>query len=173
MLTIKPGTIEDVDDGIIMPSIKYETYKRIIPEKAYEGKVIPIPAVLIEYLSHTELIVFAMTLDQIRTGTVSAKKMTDISERAGVSQISISKASTNLVKMGILGKAPKSKKMREIKFDNIKTLENVLKNRTPGTAKALRAKIGLRDISTLTEPQLRWLDMFGGCEDEVENEEYK
>ena len=172
MLTIKPEMIEDVDDGVIVPSIKYETYKHFVPERAYKGKVIPIPAVLLEYLTHMELLVFALTLDQIRTGMVSNRKQTEIGKKIGVSHITLSKASSNLVKMGILGKARRSTKPREIKFKNIERLDEILKDRNPGAIKALRNKIGLRDISTITQPQLKWLDMFGGCEDEIENEEY-
>lgn len=173
MITIQGELITEGPGEIVLPKVEYKKYGDIKQKTVYTGRVIPIPYVLIEYLSYMELKVFAFILDQIRTHTACYCSQKEIAKRLGFTEVAVSHAANKLVQMNIVTIIPKSRKRgKEINFDAIEYLTKLTENRAAGATHFLRQKIGTRDVMKITPVQLSLLDNFGGCEDEVENEEY-
>ena len=175
MLTRQDELLIENDGEIVLPHVEYRTitYGDIKQKTAYSGRVIPIPFVLIEYLSYMELKLFALILDQIRTRTACYCSQREIAARLGYTEVAVCNASHNLVTMGFVTIIPKSRKRgKMINWKAIEYLTRITENRKPGAARFLRDKVGNKNVMNLTEIQLSHLDRFGGCKDEAENEEY-
>lgn len=173
MIAIQGELLTDRPGEIVLPKVEYKQYADIKQWTAYTGRVVPIPFVLIEYLSYMELKVFAFIIDQIRSHTGCYTSQKEIAKRLGFTEVAISHSVSNLVKMGFVSILPHTRKRgKTVNFDAIECLVKLTEDRKPGAAHFLREKIGLRNVTNLTPVQLSLLDNFGGCEDEVENEEY-
>lgn len=164
------------EDELILPApvISYEPIVSMEERKAFNGKVVPIPFVLLEYLHEAEIKVIAVILDQIRkTGSCIVRGKT-LSKMLGMSTVSVYVAIGRLKRMHIIeSRAIGRQADKSINFKVVQYLKDVSENMKPGAVAGLRRLMKDRDLSGGISSFVldRWLDKYS-YKDEVEDEEY-
>lgn len=166
--------ITDSDDGVRMPTIRYKTMASIGSEKVFTGEVVPIPAVLIEYLDKVELKVFSIILKHIREHGVCYIRIETLAKNLDVTPVSIANATSRLRKMNIVKYNTRGRKREKtINFEAIQKLGDYLKNKKPGAITALRKKNGLQDIEKISPYIIEVINAkYSWHDDPEEDEEY-
>lgn len=166
--------ITDSDDGVRMPTIRYKTMASVGSEKVFTGEVVPIPAVLIEYLDKVELKVFSIILRHTREHGVCYIRIETLAKNLDVTPVSIANATSRLRKMNIIKYNSRGRKREKtINFEAIQKLGDYLKDKKPGATIALRKKNGLQDIEKISPYVIEVINAkYSWHDDPEEDEEY-
>lgn len=171
----KNPTIREGEYEIRIPKVSYKQVACVeAANKVFQGDITPIPSVLIEYLSKTELQTFAIILKQIREHGYCIMRIEGIASYIGVSRVSLANTMSRLKSMGLIcydncGK----RRNRTINFDVIQKLNDLLKDRKPGATAALRKKVKTKNIEELSDSDIQLLDTnYTWHNNEDEDEEY-
>lgn len=147
-------------NGIILPKVKYQLVASIEEEQAFHGMVLPLPKVLVYFLTHTELMIVATIIeDTNNTGTCSLT-VREFAKRIMVSIPTLSNALYSLRRRGLLLEVPNGKrgagKLRIINYDTVQYLNDLVKDEDTGVfiriRRATRRKI---DINHLTKADIK------------------
>ena len=167
--------IQEYKDEIVLPNpkITYEPVVSIDAERVFEGKLMPIPYVLILYLHECELKVFAIILEQIRTTGNCVIRGDTFCTLMSVSAPSVYTALAHLANMGIVTVSYLGRRRnRKIDFNVIKRLEEITDGMKPGAISGLRRMMKDRNIMKLPKVSFElWTDKYE-YKDEIEEEEY-
>lgn len=175
MKSTKNIPIAEGNDEIKIPKIRYKQVAYVeASDKVFNGDITPIPSILIEYLNKTELQTFALILKQIRDHGYCIMRIETMKTYLGMSHVSLANTMSKLKSMGIINYDQCGKrKNRTINFDAIQKLQDLLKGRKPGAAPALRKRIKSKDISKLSEADIKFIDTYYTWHDDPdEDEEY-
>ena len=167
--------ISEGDNEIRIPKIRYKQVAYVDEANSvFNGDVTPIPSVLIEYLSKTELQTFAVIIKQIREHGYCIMRLETMATYLGLSRVSLANTISKLKSMGILSYDQYGKrKKRIVNFDTIQKLHDVLRDRKPGAAAALRKRVKIKNINNLSDMDIKFLDNnFSWHDDPEEEEEY-
>ena len=170
---MKKPIIED-DGELIVPQVKYKTVAVIKNETVFTGRTMPIPVALFEYLSGSEMKVFAIVLKNHREHGCCLIKSTSIAKQLGITHISVANIFARLKNMGLLRFEIVGKKRNKvIDWDTIGVLDKMSANWKAGGLTAMRKKLRDKDICKIIPSQYSDIRaQYGISDDPVENEEY-
>ena len=172
---IQKRPIAEDDGAVVMPVIQYKKVQYIDSEKKFEGEVVPIPSVLIEYLDKVELKVFAHILRQTRRRGACVARLMTMGNQMQLSNVTIANATSRLRQMGfIYYENAGHKRNKKIDFNVIQSLNDMLKDMKPGAITALRKKAKNKHVQHIPPTVLEYVQTnFGYSDDDIENEEYE
>ena len=138
---MKKPIVED-DGEIILPQVKYRTVLSVKDETVFSGRTMPVPAVLFEYLTGSEMKVFAILLRHHREHGCCIIKSASIAKSLGVTHISIANTFAKLKNMGLVYFESIGKKRNKIiDWDTIDVLDKMSAKWKPRGLMALRKKM--------------------------------
>lgn len=175
LMTRKKKMLIDRPDEIAVPEISYKIVSEVDQQTQFKGPCVPIPVVLLEYLTKSELKLFSIILKTYRDTGRCTLRLVDFGKKMGVTPINISNMMGGLQRMGIISNTIGygRKRNKEIHFDAIQKLHDYLEDMKPGAPIALRAKMKQKDISNIPPSiDLYMQANYAYSDDEVENEEY-
>lgn len=168
------GPIIEGEGEVILPQLKYRTVLSIKEEKVFKGRTMPVPMVLFEYLTGSEMKVFTTVLRHHREHGCCILKSTSMAKQIGITHISIANIFAKLKNMGIIYFETMGKKRnKKIDWDTIDVLDKMSEKWRPGALTAMRKKLKDKNINRIVPSQ--YSDIRAQYEinvDPIENEEY-
>ena len=162
------------DGEVKLPRVKYKTVTVVREETVFSGRTMPMPMVLFEYLTASEMKVFAIILRHHREHGCCIIKTTAMAKIVGVTHISIANIMTKLKNMGIIYYEIAGKKRDKIiDWSTIEVLDKMSEKWKAGGLTALRKKLKDKNINRIVPSQYK--DIRAQYEinnDPTENEEY-
>lgn len=168
-------TMDENEDEIVIPKqrVRYIPQVSYVERKVFDGKVVPIPFVLLMYLHETEMKIVSVILDQIRTTGHCIIRVETMAKMLGMTKVSISNAYASLKRMNIVTMKQHGRiQDKSINFRAVQKLHEVTDGLKPGAIAGLRRVMKDRDITDI--PPMKkaiWLDKYI-YKDEIEEEEY-
>ena len=142
-------------------------------ENKYVGELVPLPLVLVKYLTAAELRVFVLILGKFTNQASFYARREYIAQELGVSVATVSHTLTSLENMGLIVQERNSMKIvRTINFKTLQKLTNILEDRLPGAEAAFRKEMGDSDINHPKPTALSVLDFQYTEQPEDEMESY-
>ena len=163
------------DDGEVrLPQVKYKTVAVIREETVFTGRTMPVPMALFEYLSGSEMKVFAIVLRHHREHGCCLIKSTSMAKQLGVTHISIANIFAKLKNMGLIHFEIVGKKRNKvIDWDTIEVLDKMSEKWKAGGLMAMRKKLKDKNINRIVPDQYRDIRaQYEISNDPIENEEY-
>lgn len=165
--------------GIVLPKISYEVITKVENDTVYDGMIIPIPRVMIYFLTHTELIIFSTILeDSIKEGCCTLT-VRELSARLKITLPTISASLYRLRKMGLLLESPNGKRgagrTRRLNYSTIQHLNDLVEGEDPGIYVRIRKATRKTAIENLTKEDIQEAydnKVLPPDHDEWEEEEY-
>jgi len=166
--------IVEMEGEVRLPIFEYQTVVTVKDDTVFTGKTMPMPEALFEYLSGSEMKVFAIILRHQREHGCCIIRTTTMAKAVGVTHISIANTLTRLKKMGIIHYEVAGKRRdKVIDWDAIAILDQMSAKWKAGGLVALRKKLKDKDISRITPDNYRDIRaQFEINNDPIENEEY-
>ena len=167
------GTDQQLTLSEIQVKRKYCVDVAIYQKQQFIGDLVPIPLVLIDYLSASEIRVFARILSQLKNHSTCQIRRKTLAKELGVSETTITTVLNSLESIGIITQDHEGRrKLKKINFNTIQKLNDILKDRLPGAARAFRNEMGDQNINNPKEIALELLDIKYTEKTGVEAEEY-
>lgn len=145
--------------GIAVPKIEYRVVAEVGMEEVFTGMVLPIPRALLYFLSHSELMVLSVILEEsFRTeGCFLTTK--EIAKRIKASAPTVTNTLCSLRQMGILlergnGQAG-SGRIRKVNYKAVQTLNDLVQGEDPGIYSRIRKATRKKDIRLITKDDLQ------------------
>ena len=140
--------------------------------KVYQGRVVPIPLSLISYLSRNELAVFSTIMTMILTNGCCNSNIDELAAYSGKEYNIVRKSLSSLESMGFIKRSGTGGRNKNIVFNNVYAIDDIMNTRKPGAVTALRGIMGTRSIADMTKRDIMLLSRYE-YKDPVEEEEYK
>ena len=171
----KTEELDEQEDELVVPvpRIRYQPEMYYVDRKVFTGKTMPMPYVLLLYLNETELKVFTLIMDILRTTGHCEIRMQSVADILRTTRATVSEAYRKLKAMNLI-KAVKigRKNEKTINFNAIQHLHEETKDMKPGAIVALRKMMKDRNVMDMTPTTRKlWMDQFM-YKDEIEEEEY-
>lgn len=166
--------IVEMDGEVRLPIFEYQTVISVRDETVFNGRTMPMPEALFEYLSGSEMKVFAIILRHQREHGCCIIKTTTMAKAIGVTHISIANTLARLKKMGIIHYEVAGKKRdKVIDWDAIAVLDQMSAKWKAGGLTALRKKLKDKNINRIVPENYKDIRaQFEINSDPIENEEY-
>ena len=159
---------------IKLPLIKFKTVVTYKEGTVFTGRTMPVPMALFEYLSGSEMKVFATLLRHNREHGCCFVRSTTMAKNLGITHITVANIFARLKSMGLvyferLGK----RRNKKIDWDTINVLDKMSENWKTGGLSALRKKMKDKNICEILPNQYRDIRaQYEISDDPIENEEY-
>lgn len=166
--------IIELDGELRLPIVEYQTVISVRDDTVFSGRTTPMPEVLFEYLSGSEIKVLSIILKQHREHGCCIIRTTAMAKAIGITHISIANILTKLKKMGIVHYETSGKKRNKvIDWGTIDVLDKMSAKWKPGGLAALRKKLKDKNINRIVPDNYRDIrSQFEINDDPFENEEY-
>lgn len=149
---------KELKNGIVVPKVKYQVVATVEHQQVFNGMVLPIPRVLIYYLSKVELQVVATIIEQTNEVGECALTVKEIAKKIKGSTPTTSTALYALRRMGILKETPNGQKgagrIRTLNYDAIQHLNDLVEGEDPGVFARLRKATRKSQIQKLGQYDL-------------------
>lgn len=165
--------IVEQDDSIVVPQIRYRRVGYVAGTDKFDGDVVPVPMVLIEYLKELELRVFSLIMNYQRKGKTCIMRYKTMAVIFGCTITSVANAIRSLRDMGLITLSANAlRKDKSVNLQPIQFLSDLSKDLRPGALAALRRVAGMKDIMTLPKSLTDEIRKRFDASDPVEFEEY-
>ena len=155
-IQLDPGQLKT---GIALPKITYQILASVEEEEVYRGMVLPLPRVLVYYLTHNELLVVATIFEQTRDFGECALTVRELSARLKLSPPTLSNVLYSLRKMGLLQEMPDGKRgagrIRKLNYMAIQHLNDLCEGEDSGVYTRIRQATRKKDIMNLTKEDIK------------------
>ncbi len=145
--------------GIVLPKVKYQIVASIEHEEVFNGMVIPVPKVLIYFLSKNELMLVSTILEETNDNGECALSVKELAIRVKISIPTLSQSLYSLRKMGLLLETPDGKRgggrIRKLNYPAIQHLNDLVEDEDPGIYARIRKATRKVNISNLTREDIR------------------
>lgn len=145
--------------GIALPKINYQIVASVEEEEVYNGMVLPLPRVLVYYLTRSELLVVATIFEQSRDFGECALTVKELSARLRLSVPTMSNCLYSLRKIGLLLEMPDGKRgagrIRKLNYKAIQHLNDLCEDEDYGIYTRIRKATRKRDILNLTKEDIK------------------
>lgn len=142
-------------------------------ENKYVGELVPLPLVLVKYLTASELRVFVLILGKLTNQASFYVRREYIAQELGVSVATVSHILTSLENMELISQERCGMKVvRTINFKTLQKLTDILTDRLPGAEAAFRKEMGDGNINRPTPTAMSVLDLQYTEQPEEEQENY-
>lgn len=157
-VTIDPMKLMGV---IEIPKVEYKIVADIDYNIAFEGMVLPIPKVLVYYLTKIELHVLSIILEECMSQEYSTMTVKGVSKKLKASVVSVSNALYFLRKGGLILEAPNGRKgggrMRKLNFETIQHLNDLAEGEDVGIFARIRKLTKKKTIINITKDDIKTL----------------
>lgn len=145
----------DKTKEIKVPRVKYEVVAKIDMETAFTGEVTPIPTVLIHYLSHLELRIISVIMEDTYRYGECDQTVKELARRLCLTPPSVSHSLNSLRKRELMIESPNglrgAGRIRKLNFKTIQHLCDLLEGEDPATysriGNAIRRKKSLMNVT--------------------------
>lgn len=145
--------------GIILPKVKYQVLAAIEEEEVFRGMVLPIPKVLIYYLTHNELMVVSTILEETNENGDCALSVKELATKIKISIPTLSACLYSLRKVGLLLEAPNGKRgagrIRKLNYIAIQHLNDLVEDEDPGIYARIRKATRKINIMNLNKEDIK------------------
>ena len=147
-------------NSIVMPKIKYEVTAEVDTETKFTGKITPMPTVLIYFLTHMELSIISLILEETYENGGCDLSVIDIALRLAVTTPTISAALYKLRKNDLLLEERNMNvkglgRRRLLNFEAIQHLNDLVEGEDPGIYARIRKATRRSSILRLTKEDIR------------------
>ena len=146
-------------ETIMMPEITYVVVPSIEMQPKFTGAITPMPTVLINLLTHLELKIITLILEEsYKTGRCTLT-MENIATRLATTHQSISNALKSLRKRGLLLEMKSDNKrcgkLRELNFKTIQHVNDLVEGEDPGVYARINRATRRTALENLTKEDIR------------------
>lgn len=150
---------KELKTGIVLPKVKYQVLATVENEKVFNGMVLPIPKVLVYYLTHNELMIVATILEETNEYGECASSVKELAVKMKISAPTVSSCLYSLRKVGLLQEAPNGKRgagrIRKLNYTAIQYLNDLVEGEDPGIYIRIRKATRKTNIMSLTKDDIR------------------
>lgn len=164
---------------IVLPKVKYQILAEVENEQVFHGMVLPVPKVLIYYLTHNELLIVSTILEETSEYGECASSIKELSTKIKVSIPTVSSCLYSLRKVGLLQEEPNGKRgggrIRKLNYAAIQYLNDLVEGENPGIYARIRKATRKTCIMNLTKEDIKNAydnHVLEPGHDPVEEEEY-
>ena len=165
--------------GIVLPKVKYEILATVETEEVFDGMVIPMPKVLIYFLSKNELMVVSTIMEEVNENGECALSVQELAIKMRLSIPTLSNCLYSLRKIGLLLETPNGKRgggrIRQLNYPAIQHLNDLVEEEDPGIYARIRKAIRKINILNLTKDDVKsayYTHVLEPGHDPAEEEEY-
>lgn len=141
--------------GIVLPQVKYQILETVENEQVFNGMILPIPKVLIYYLTHNELMIVATILEETNEYGKCISSVKKLATKMKISTPTASSCLYSLRKMGLLLEEPNGKRgagrVRKLNYEAIQYLNDLVEGEDTGVYIRIRKAARKTDIMKLTK----------------------
>lgn len=145
--------------GIILPKVRYQIVATTEEEEVFHGMVLPIPKVLVYYLTHNELMIVSIIVEETNEHGECALSVKELATKIRVSSPTISSCLYSLRKAGLLLEAPNGERgagrIRKINYATIQHLNDLVEGEDSGIYTRIRKATRKTDITRLTKEDIK------------------
>lgn len=145
--------------GLSLPKISYQIIASVEEEEVYNGMVIPLPRVLIYYLTRNELLLVTIIFEQTRDFGDCRLTVKELSARLGLSIPTISNTLYALRKISLLQEMPDGRRgsgrIRKLNYKTIQHLNDLCEDEDWGIYARIRSATRKTDILHMTKEDVR------------------
>lgn len=147
-----PVDPKEMRNGLFIPKIQYEVVARVEMQEVYKGLTLAIPKVLMYYLTHKEMLVMTIILEETVTKGECDLKVKDMAYRLNITSATASAMLSKLRKQGLIlesanGRAGRGK-LRRLNYKTIQYLNDLVENEDPGVFPRIRKALKNKYIIT-------------------------
>ncbi len=165
--------IVEEEDSITLPKIKYRKVGYIAGTEKFDGDVVPVPMVMIEYLKELELRVFSLILNYQRQGKSCIMRYKTMAVIFGCTLTSVANAIRALRDIGVINlEGVSSKKNKSVNLEAVQFLSDISKDLRPGALAMLRKLVGKKNVLELPKHIVEEVRKRFDTSDPAEFEEY-
>lgn len=155
VIEIDPSQLKS---GIVFPKVQYQVMATVEHEEVFNGMVIPIPKVLLYYLTHNELMVISTILEDTIANGECSLTVRDLATKLKISTPTLSNTLYGLRKAGLLLEAPNGKRgagrIRKLNFKAVQHLNDLVEGENPGIYTRIRKATRKIDITHLSKEDI-------------------
>ena len=156
VITLDPKQLRG---GITLPKVKYQVLATVETEEVFNGMVLPIPKVLIYFLSRNELMVLATILEETNETGDCSLSVKELAIKIKISIPTLSACLYSLRKIGLLLETPDGKRgggrIRTLNYPAIQHLNDLVENEDPGIYARIRKATRKINILNLTKDDIK------------------
>lgn len=145
--------------GIVLPKVKYEILVTVETEEVFDGMVIPMPKVLIYFLSKNELMVVSTIMEEANENGECALSVQELAIKMRLSVPTLSNCLYSLRKIGLLLETPNGKRgggrIRQLNYPAIQHLNDLVEEEDPGIYARIRKATRKINILNLTKDDVK------------------
>lgn len=145
--------------GIVLPKVKYEILATVETEEVFDGMVIPMPKVLIYFLSKNELMVVSTIMEEANENGECALSVQELAIKMRLSVPTLSNCLYSLRKIGLLLETPNGKRgggrIRQLNYPAIQHLNDLVEEEDPGIYARIRKATRKINILNLTKEDVK------------------
>ncbi|WP_438589575.1 hypothetical protein [Duncaniella freteri] len=145
--------------GIVLPKVKYEILATVETEEVFDGMVIPMPKVLIYFLSKNELMVVSTIMEEANENGECALSVQELAIKMRLSVPTLSNCLYSLRKIGLLLETPNGKRgggrIRQLNYQAIQHLNDLVEEEDPGIYARIRKATRKINILNLTKDDVK------------------
>ncbi len=145
--------------GIVLPKVKYEILATVETEEVFDGMVIPMPKVLIYFLSKNELMVVSTIMEEANENGECALSVQELAIKMRLSVPTLSNCLYSLRKIGLLLETPNGKRgggrIRQLNYPAIQHLNDLVEEEDPGIYARIRKATRKINILNLTKDDVK------------------
>lgn len=164
---------------IVLPKVKYQVIASVEADEVFDGMVIPLPKVLIYFLSKNELMLLSTIIEETNENGDCALSLKEMAVRMKISAPTLSNCLYSLRKIGLLLETPNGKKgggqLRKLNYPAIQHLNDLVEGEDPGIYTRIRKASRKINILNLTKEDVKGAydtHVLDPDHDPAEEEEY-
>lgn len=158
LITVKIDP-KDLKNGIVIPKVQYQVLATVENEQIFTGMVLPIPKVLLYFLTHNELMIVSTIIEETNEYGKCSLTVKELSTRLKISTPTVSSNLYSLRKIGLLLEAPDGKRgagrVREINYETVQHLNDLVEGEDTGIYTRIRKATRKSDIMNLTKDDIK------------------
>lgn len=169
----------DIANNLVFPKIKYEISASVECETVFTGRILPIPKVLLFYLTHKELLIFVTIMEEVNKNGECELSVKEMAKKTKISIPTLSTCLYNMRKVGLLLERPNghrgSGRIRRINYQTVQHLNDLVEGEDLGVYVRIRKATRKTVIDNLTKSDIKGAyDNFviNPEDDPIEAEEY-
>lgn len=145
--------------GIVLPKVKYQVLASVENELVFNGMVLPIPKVLIYYLTHNELMIVSTIFEETNEYGECASSVKELATKIKISTPTVSSCLYSLRKVGLLQEAPNGQRgagrIRKLNYTAIQHLNDLVEGEDSGIYTRIRKATRKTNIMSLTKDDIK------------------
>lgn len=150
---------KDLNNGIVIPKVKYQVLATVENEQVFTGMVLPIPKILLYFLAHNELLIISAIIEDTNEYGESSLTVKGLATKLNLSTPTVSATLYSLRKIGLLLEAPNGKRgagrIRKINYETVQHLNDLVEGEDSGIYTRIRRATRKSDIMNLTKGDIK------------------